>query len=299
MRVLKWFIGLVALLLGIAVLAAIAVFAITETWLGERYDIAVAPVAIATEPADIAEGRRLAVTRGCTDCHGADLGGRAVVDDSAMGVFYASNLTAGSGGIAGQYDVADWQRAIRHGIGADGRPLVLMPSFEYFPMGDADIGRLIAYMTTVPPVDRVAQPVSVGPMARLLLSIGEIKLSARMIDHAAPRPATPTPGPTAAYGAYLAVGCTGCHGESFSGGKIPGVPPEWPAASNITPDPDTGLGKWSPADFETALRRGVRPDGRKLDPVMPSAQFVELTDDEVEALWAYLKTRPPNGFGNR
>jgi len=299
MRALKWFAGLVAVLLVIAVLAAIALYAITETWLGERYDIAIAPIVVATDPADVAEGRRLAVTRGCTDCHGADLGGRAVVDDPAMGVFYATNLTAGAGGVAGQYELADWQRAIRHGVGADGRPLVLMPSFEYHPMSDGDLGRLIAYLTTVPPVDRPPEPLTLGPLARLLLSVGEIKLSARIIDHTAPRPTAPPPGPTAEYGAYLAVGCTGCHGESFSGGKIPGVPPEWPAASNITPDTDTGLGQWSAADFEAALRRGVRPDGQKLDPIMPAAQFAEMTDDEVEALWAYLKTVPPRGFGDR
>ena len=298
MRMLKWLAGLAGAVLGIVALAAIAVYAITEIWLGETYSVEVSAVTVATEPAAIAEGRRLAVTRGCAECHGADLGGRAVVDDPAIGVFYASNLTAGSGGIAGQYDVADWQRAIRHGVGADGRPLVLMPSFEYQAMSDGDLGRLIGYMITVPPVDRPSRPSSPGPLARVLLTIGDAKLSARMIDHNAARPTPPPPGPTAAYGAYLANGCTGCHGDGLSGGPIPAVPPDWPAGSNLTPDPDTGLGQWSAADFAAALRQGVRPDGKKLDPVMPWQQFAELTDWEVAALWAYLKTVAPRRYGN-
>lgn len=292
-------ISLVALVLFLLSLTAATIYAVTEMWLGENYRVAVQPVAIPTDPAAIAEGRRLAVTRGCVDCHGQDLGGKAVIDDLAVGTVHGANLTSGRGGVAGLYDDLALQRAIRHGVGADGRPLVLMPSREYFPMSDTDLGRLIAYIRSLPPVDRVPEPISVGPLGRLLLVIGETKLAARTINHKASRPPAPEPGPTVEYGAYLAEGCTGCHGETFSGGRIPGTPPEWPAAANITPDTESGIGKWRQEDFEKAMRQGVRPEGSTIDPVMPWQQFAELTDDEIESLWRYLRTLPAKEFGDR
>ncbi len=292
-------IGLVTVVLVLLIVAAGTIYGVTEMWLGENFQVVVQPVTIPTDAAAVAEGRGLAVTRGCVDCHDQDLGGRAVVDDPAVGTFYASNLTFGKGGVASRYDDVAWQRAIRHGVGADGRPLVLMPSREYFPMGDADLGRLIAYVTSVPPVDRLPEPTSIGPLGRLLLAIGEVTLAARAIDHTASRPPAPPPGPTLDYGAYLAVGCTGCHGETFSGGRIPGAPPEWPPASNITPDMASGIGKWREEDFEKAMRQGARPDGSTIDPVMPWQQFAEFSDDEIESLWRYLRTVPAKAHGDR
>jgi hypothetical protein len=87
---------------------------------------------------------------------------------------------------------------------------------------------------------------------------------AEMIDHEGPRPTAPPPGVTVEYGAYLAVGCTGCHGEGFSGGPIPGISPDWPEAANITQDPETGIGGWTREDFYRAMREGRRPDGTEL-----------------------------------
>lgn len=296
---LRLLIGLVTVVLALLIVAAGTIYAVTEMWIGENYQVGVQPVAIPIDTAAVAEGRRLAVTRGCVDCHGQDLGGKAVVDDPAVGTVHGSNLTSGRGGVASLYDDPALQRAIRHGVGADGRPLVVMPSREYFPMSDADLGRLIAYIKSAPPVDRVPEPISIGPVGRLLLVIGEIKLAARVIDHTASRPPAPPPGPTVEYGAYLAVGCTGCHGETFSGGRIPGVPPEWPPASNITPDMGSGIGKWRMEDFEKAMRQGARPEGLMINPVMPWRQFAEFSDDEIESLWRYLRTVPAQAYGNR
>ena len=296
---LKLLLGLVALVVVSLIVAVGAIYAVTEAWIGYRYEVGVQPVAIPTDAAAVAEGRRLAVTRGCLDCHGEDLGGKAVIDDPVVGIVHGSNLTSGQGGVASLYDDPALQRAIRHGVAVDGRPLVVMPSAEYFPMSDADLGQIIAYIRSVPPVDRVPEPISIGPMARLLLAVGEVQLAARVIDHAAARPRAPLPGPTVEYGAYLAVGCTGCHGETLSGGEIPGVPPEWPPATNITPDSESGIGEWSEADFEEAVRQGRRRDGSTINPVMPWQQFAELSDDEIAALWRYLRTVPAKAFGNR
>lgn len=175
----------------------------------------------------------------------------------------------------------------------------MMPSVEYYPTSDLDLGRLIAYIRSVPPVDRYRVPVTVGPLGRFLVAIDEIKLAANVIDHDAARPTPPPVGPSAAYGEYLASGCTGCHGDGFSGGRIPGGPPEWPPAMNITPDSDSGIGKWQQADFEKALRTGERPDGAILNPLMPWQQFAQMTDLEIDALWRYFRTVPAKAFGNR
>ena len=71
--------------------------------------------------------------------------------------------------------------------------------------------------------------------------------------------------------------------------------PRWKKiyARNITPDPDTGIGKWTEADFIRALRTGITPDGRVLDTQMPWNAFQKITDRDLKSLWAYLKTIKP------
>jgi mono/diheme cytochrome c family protein len=129
----------------------------------------------------------------------------------------------------------------------------------------------------------------------VLIATGKFTLSAdrigaAQVPHAATPPAT---APTVEFGRHLATTCTGCHGENLAGGPIVGGDPSWPPASNLTPDP-TGIGGWSVAQFETALRRGKRPDGRSL--VAPMAEVVpyarNLTGVELQALWTYLRSVP-------
>lgn len=96
-----------------------------------------------------------------------------------------------------------------------------------------------------------------------------------------------------ARGAYVAAiaGCNACHG----GGGVEVTMPNggiW-RAPNITPDPDTGLGTWSDTEIITAIRRGLRPDGTKLLPVMPYPFFHRMTDADARALVAYLRSQPP------
>jgi len=71
--------------------------------------------------------------------------------------------------------------------------------------------------------------------------------------------------------------------------------PRWKKiyASNITPDPETGIGKWTEADFMRAMKTGITPDGRVLDAQMPWNYFQKITDRDLKSLWAYLKTLKP------
>jgi cytochrome c553 len=259
-------------------------------------------VAVPSGPAAVERGQHFAraITK-CVDCHGDDLGGKVYVDDPAIGRFVPVTLTTGKGGVGAQLTPADWERAVRHGVGRDGRPLLFMPSEDYATLSDADLGAIIAWAQQLPPVDRELPPTKVGPMARVLNAAGQLPLAAQTIAHSSAQQdaaSSPPPGPTAEYGSYLANvgGCTGCHGPGLSGGHVPGTPPDFKPAANLTPK---GIGHYTEADFFRALREGVRPDGTKIDPFMPWKLAREMSDDEIRAVHAYLRTVPPKEYGGR
>ncbi len=278
-------------------LAIVTVYVISNHKLRRRHPIQVAGLPIPSDAAALARGRHIVETRGCAECHGADFGGHTVIDDPAMGVIAAPNLTRGAGGLPPDYGSVDFVRAIRHGVARDGRGLVLMPSADYTSWTDEDLAAAIAYVMSRPPVDRPSGPVSPGPLARVLLVAGQIRIAADDIDHAAPRPASISPSVSVAYGQYLAASCIGCHGPNLSGGRIPGAPPSWPAAANLTPA-SVRVSRWTEAQFAQVLRTRRRPDGTPLDPVMPGT-FGHLSNLEINALWTYLRSLPPAATGVR
>lgn len=252
-----------------------------------------------TDSASVARGEHvLRVVAKCSECHGEDLGGKVFIDDPAFGRVFAPNLTRGNGGIAAAYADADFERAIRHGVARDGRRLVIMPSNEFQYLSDDDLGALVAYLKSVPPVDRVGPPIRIGPVARALYVAGQLPLfPAEEVLHAnTPVPSVPVDS-TVEYGEYFArIGCSGCHGATYGGGKIPGTPPDWPATANLTP---TGIGHYEFADFQRVLETGVRPDGTTLHPLMPVAATKLMTPVEMTAVFKYLRTLQPRPFGSR
>jgi mono/diheme cytochrome c family protein len=282
------------------VLSTIFVFS-TQT-LNKHIEYSDASPPIPRDSASIARGRHLsrAISK-CVDCHGDDLGGKVVFEAMPMAQVVAPNLTSGRGGIAANRTDDDFLRAVRHGIGPGGRALVLMPARNYWHMGDADVGSLIAYLRTLPAVDRELPPTKFGLLGRVLLLKGDLNdmFEAKGMDHAARRPAPPAADTTAEYGRYLTEigGCTGCHGPSLSGGPIPGAPPDTKPSANITPE---GIGTWTEADFFKALREGMRPNGIAIDStIMPIRLTREMTDQETKAIYMYLRTVPPKPAGAR
>jgi len=299
---LKWTWRITALIVVVAALACVGVFWISESRLDRTYDVRPAPVPVASDAAAIERGRHIATIRGCVDCHGSSLGGKVFLDDPMIGRFAASNLTRGKGGVGASYGEQDWVRAIRHGIRPNGKPLLVMPSGEFYGLSDADTADLIAYVKSVPPVDNVLAASALSPFGRVITTLNRdiAVLPAERIDHAAPRPPAPAAGVTPEYGRYLASSCVNCHGETFSGGRIPGVPPQWPPAPNLTPLPGAALARWSDAGFAATLRSGTTPEGRQLDNrYMPWKVVGQMTDDEMKALWLYLRSLPPKAAGNR
>lgn len=305
-RFVRWLGLILAVLVVVAIVALGAVYAVSGWRMNRTYAIAEEAVAIppASDEEAIERGRYLveAITK-CADCHGENLGGEVFNDDALFGRLIADNLTGGAGGVAGSYTDADWIRAIRHGVGPNGKPLLFMPSQEYYALSDADLGALIAYVKSVPPVDNADLPSNrAGPLARGLFLAGQLDLlPAELIDHDAPRSVSPPAGRTVAYGEYLATtgGCIGCHGPGFSGGPIPGAPPEIPPAKNLTPDDATGLGTWTIADFEIALRTGKRPDGTAISEFMPWKSAGKMNDQDLEAVWLFLQSLPAKPAGGR
>jgi mono/diheme cytochrome c family protein len=256
-------------------------------------------VALARERA-IERGKHLVQARYvCIECHGQDFGGGTMVDDPAIGALFGPNLTSGKGGKVASYEVSDWDRIVRHGVKPDGTA-AWMPAEDFQLMTDQELSDVIAYIKSVPPVDREMPAPSFGPLGSLLAATGELTLSFDKIhDHDKPHAVhTPTTEPTAAFGKHLAGVCTGCHHEDLAGGPIPGGPPDWAPARNLTPH-EQGIKGWTYEQFIAAMRQGVRPDGTVLKMsmslMMPYAQ--KMTDTELQALWAYLSSLSPKPTG--
>jgi cytochrome c553 len=297
LRILAWTIGVCVVLLAVA---GGALYMTTQKRIDAKIKVAGHPLTIPTDSMALERGRHIAtVISKCSDCHTADLGGGTFIDSPPVATLYSANLTRGKGGIGGTLTDLDWERAIRHGVKPDGSPLLFMPSQEMQHMTDEDMAALIAYLKSVPPVDRELGKNKVGPIGRALFAKGDLELlPAELIKHDAAHPAPVPFGATVEYGRYLADigGCKGCHGPTLSGGHIPGTPPEWKPAANITPK---GIGQYTEEDFFRALREGKRPGGVAIDSLMPYRFTKNMTDDEIRAVWLYLKTVPAKEFGGR
>ncbi|WP_428423212.1 c-type cytochrome [Methylibium sp.] len=290
-----------AVLLGLAAVAAWA-----GTWYADRkaqrrIDLPPYPLAAKNDPAAIERGHYLYASRGCADCHGDNAGGRVVIDDAKTGFFVrGADISPGGAHVVAAYSPADWERSIRHGVRPDGRPLLVMPSEDYNRLTDDDVAALMAYLQQLPPAAGEPALVRMPILVKLLYAAGVIQDAAEKIDHLR-APSQPVPEDVSvAHGSYVANMCLGCHGSQLSGGKIPGAPPDWPAAANLTPGDGSALTRYADApQFALMMRSGRRPDGSAVSPVMPFASLARMNDTDLAALYLYLKTVPPRPAGGR
>jgi hypothetical protein len=212
----------------------------------------------------------------------ADLPGRVV----------APNLTPDPETGAGNWTDDQLARAIREGIGHDGRALFpMMPYPRYRRMSDEDVASLIVYLRSLRPVHNVLPGTEIlFPVKYLIRSVPE-----------------PVSGPIAAgatdlvsYGAYLVnlAGCIDCHTVQIKGKPIAGMefaggapfPGPWgsPASANITPDA-SGIGYYDEGLFLQVMHTGT-VKARKLNPIMPVMVYGNLNDDDLKAMFAFLRT---------
>ena len=290
-RILRWLFIVVAVLLVGAAAFVGYVYVASARLLARTYTTdTLLSVSVRSDTASLTRGKYLAERVAmCVECHDQDLGGKLLSDSFALGRLASTNLTSGRGGIGATYSDQDFVRAILHGVRRDGRSVTYMPSADY-QFTEEDFGALVGYLRSLPPVDRVPPPMSIGPMARALGLFTDFPLaSAARIDHANVRFVTP---PNAAdpiaTGAYLVstVGCRGCHGPDFQGGSGPP-----PGGSNLTP---VGIGDWNEQQFVAAIREHKRPNGSTIDEAMPR-QYGQMSDGGLRAIFAFLRTVPPVG----
>lgn len=283
------------LVLGVAVL-------LFASMLGDRkrqrsVDVTVPGVAWATDAQGIARGHYLYRSRGCADCHGLDGGGREFINDGKGMRVRGPNITQGSP--VARYTAQDWERIIRHGVRADGRAALVMPSEDYNRLTNADLAALVGYVRTLESRSGGEVVMELPLPVKVLYGLGVIRDASEKIDHSL-APAQPVAAAVnAQHGAYVANMCIGCHGPGLSGGTIPGGPPDWPPAANLTPGPGSAMVRYPDANaFVTMLRAGKRPDGSTIA-VMPFESLRELNDTDAQALYAFLQTVPPRSAGQR
>ena len=295
-RWMKWSATVVAGLVVVAGAVVLVGYQAAERKMGRQLKVDVAPVAYVSDTQALQRGKYLYESRGCVDCHGANGGGRTFIQDRGLHVA-GPNIT--TGGVTAAYRPEDWVRTIRHGIKPDGRPAMIMPSEDYNRLTDADLAALVAYTRALPRQANGAAIIKLPVPVRVLYGFGAIDDAAAKIDHTLP-PGQPVPEAVSVqHGAYVANMCMGCHGAKLSGGKIPGGPPDWPAASNLTPGDGSAMARYpDAAAFTAMLCSGKRPDGGSIA-VMPFESLAKISDVDAQALYEYLQTVPPQPFGQR
>ena len=293
-RVLKWVgIGLGSVFALLYVVSFIFYF-VGRSRINDSYDVQAEVVEIPESAEAIERGRQLVTApTACLECHGADLGGDVVFDQAGLVTIYGPNITSGRGSVVTGYTDADWVRAIRHGVNRDGKGLIIMPSEAYQHLSREDLGAIIAYAKSVPPVDRESKKSSFGFGGKILTGLGLFgdPIAAEVIDHDdLPFQDMPEIGVTSEYGGYLvSIGlCESCHGDDLSGGSID------PLSSNAPDLTRQGMaGRWTQDQFANVLRIGITPEGKQLDTdIMPWNLFTSLSDEDIEAIWLYLRSLP-------
>jgi len=255
------------------------VYAISESRVRHAYALTRETVALPTDSASLAEGKRLAQIRGCTGCHGALAQGDTFLDSWLLARVVSPNLTQATR----TYSTDDLVRIVRHGVRPDGKSVVVMPSGMFNPLTDQDLGAILAYLKSLPVSEGPGPGVRVGPMARLMFTLGKFSTAAHEADSAA-KLASVYPAATDSnwQGAYLArTACTECHGLDLRGDPS-GIPPDLKIAGAYPRDAFTRL-----------MRTGVPVNGRDLGLMKEVAlqRFSHFTDEEIRSLHGYLVAR--------
>lgn len=285
-RILKWIGIVLAGLVGLVILAAVGLSIAGGMRLNKTHDIRAEAITIPSDEGSLARGEHL-VSVACRSCHGQNLSGNVMLNEPSIGMVYAANIT----GLARTHSDADLVRAIRHGVDTDGRQLIIMPAEAFINFSAEDLGAIIAYLKTVPPVENAVPEPQFTFMGRVMLAAGMFGniFPAEYLDHDQPFLARPAIGANVEYGKYLSRFCEGCHGAGLAGGH-PNDPAS-PPAPNLTPGGRLAL--YAEDSFIQTMRTGITPYNYKLNPMfMPWKSFGKLDDDELKGLWMYLSSLP-------
>lgn len=290
MKILKWLAIGVGALLSLLIVVAVGLFLVGRSKASSAPEITLKPVAPLSDSAAVARGRHLAdAIVACETCHGPGLSGKTFPTPAFLISMAAPNLTRGKGGVGAEYTMSDWDRAIRHGIGKDGRSLAIMPSEAYAHLSDADFAALVAYLQSLTPTDGAFPARRVGVVGGAMIGAEVFPLAPKLIEHDSVGARAVAPGVNVEYGRYLADigGCRTCHGPGLQGAGSPGGDAP-PAPSLIA-----FAAARSVEDFRLTIRTGRTPTGggRALNPeFMPWPIYARMSDDELQAIWLYLQS---------
>jgi mono/diheme cytochrome c family protein len=279
-RLLRWVGIVLGGVVGLGIVAYAVAYFLSERVLQHTYAIPKAAIPIPTDPASITEGQRLATVRGCVGgCHGKSGEGVVMFNEPMIGRVVAPNLASA----ARKYSDAELVGIIRNGVRPDGRSMMIMPAEVFGLLTDEDLGRIIAFLKSLPAVEGPGPSVSLGPVGRIGVAAGQFKTVAQLIAEAVPPPDATSD--EAARGRYLArTTCAQCHGTSLRGDSNP----------DFTSPSLQLVAAYSPEAFTQLMREGVALGGRKLETMSPWARQLlsHLTDSEIAALYSYLHTMP-------
>jgi mono/diheme cytochrome c family protein len=271
--------GLLTILLAVvAVISGIGFFRYQA-----RHPNPVSSLRAATAPEQLARGERLANL--CAGCHSTTmmlpLDGAPESFLGPLGSLYPANLTPA--GSIGQWSDGEIVRAIREGVGRDGRGLIIMPSEVFRYLSDADVQAVVGYLRSQPAVQNPTPATDLSILGAMILGIGGLPITAQApITSPVQAPAV---GPTPEYGEYITnvSGCRVCHGDNLAGG----TPSFGPPGPNLLPL----VSAWTPDQFVSTIKTGTDPFGRALNPEqMPWREIARaLQDDELRAIHAYIR----------
>ena len=291
-KVLKWIGIVLGSLLGLILLAAAVLYFIGNSRLTRTYDFPSSNITIPTDEASIEYGRHRAETL-CQGCHGPDLSGiENWFSAGPLGTVDSANLTSGEGGFGREAaSDEDYVRAIRHGIDPEGKPIFMPAVVSTAHLSDEDLGAIIAYVKSVPPVDHITNGHNFTPLAKILLVMGVLpQLPVETVSHEV-HVSAPERGVTAEYGEYMVNtnDCRICHGPQLNGGPFPD-----PTVKFISPNLTTGgeVAFWTEDQFINTIRTGTTPSGHELTERMPWKDYRFMTDDELKAIYLYLQSLP-------
>lgn len=297
------------IILGIIVVAA-GLFAAFIAIRGiPNYDAEQLDVKVSITPERIERGRQLTAMI-CSDCHmdrnTNKLTGTRMDEVKTFGTVYSKNITKHTENGIGKWTDGELIYLLRTGIKPDGRFLPVMAKMQ--KMSDEDLHSIVAFLRSENPwvqADAISQPESeYSFLTKFLTTIKAIK--PMPFYKSVPEPDTTNLIKWGEYVALYRVECYVCHSADFT--TVDFINPEksegyfgggnkfeMPDGStihsrNLTMDEETGIGKWSEVDFVKAVKTGIVPNGPALRP--PMKPYVYLSDGEVKAVYAYLKTIP-------
>jgi len=311
MSTLRRTLKVLLIVIGVLVVAAAALALYIQIAGIPHYAVQRIDLQIARTPERVARGKKL-VSILCVGCHFDPrtnrLSGHHLVDVPAkFGTVYSSNITQHRVKGIGAWSDGELAFLLRTGIARDGR--YTPPWMIKLPhLADEDLHSIIAFLRSDDPLVAATDIEPEGLTRPSFLA----KLLCRVAFKPLPYPKRPVETPSVAdrvaYGRYLVIGldCFGCHSASWEtmntaepersngylggGNQLTTLRGKTIYSANITFDRDTGIGTWSEADLARALREGFRPDHTPLR--SPMAPMPQLTEDEIGAIYAYLRTVP-------